>query len=166
MKRARVTNRSREVALRPPGMKPGVMTKAINRSLAETAPLQLRCGIALGMWAMFATTFPKQFRAPKYLLMLTEQLVEEIGRCAKGEVRTCRECGCTDGRACEGGCWWVEQDLCSKCASHPQLTKVATSHALRLQRDARDREAVERSVRRQKYRRELVAGDNAGRAKR
>lgn len=32
-------------------------------------------------------------------------------------VATCRVCGCTDDRACEGGCWWVEPDLCSTCAS-------------------------------------------------
>jgi hypothetical protein len=30
--------------------------------------------------------------------------------------QTCRECGCTDERACEGGCSWVEEDLCSACA--------------------------------------------------
>lgn len=29
--------------------------------------------------------------------------------------RTCRVCGCTDERACPGGCWWVEADLCSTC---------------------------------------------------
>jgi len=31
-------------------------------------------------------------------------------------VRSCRECGCTDDKACEGGCSWVEVDLCSACA--------------------------------------------------
>ena len=34
--------------------------------------------------------------------------------------RTCRVCGCTDERACEGGCSWVPDpeggDLCSRCA--------------------------------------------------
>jgi hypothetical protein len=30
-------------------------------------------------------------------------------------VRTCRECGCTDDRACVGGCSWIEADLCSAC---------------------------------------------------
>jgi hypothetical protein len=30
----------------------------------------------------------------------------------------CRLCGCTDDFACEGGCSWVEQDLCS---SHPPV---------------------------------------------
>jgi ParB family transcriptional regulator, chromosome partitioning protein len=28
----------------------------------------------------------------------------------------CRVCGCTDAQACEGGCHWVEPDLCSACA--------------------------------------------------
>lgn len=30
-------------------------------------------------------------------------------------VRTCRQCGCTDERACAGGCSWVDVDLCSAC---------------------------------------------------
>lgn len=30
--------------------------------------------------------------------------------------RTCRVCGCTDDDACEGGCWWVDADLCSACS--------------------------------------------------
>jgi len=31
-------------------------------------------------------------------------------------VRRCRVCGCTDDRACLGGCAWVSADLCSTCA--------------------------------------------------
>lgn len=27
----------------------------------------------------------------------------------------CRECGCTDISACDVGCFWVEEDLCSAC---------------------------------------------------
>jgi len=32
-------------------------------------------------------------------------------------VRTCWICGCTDARACEGGCAWAEgwEDLCTSC---------------------------------------------------
>ncbi len=30
--------------------------------------------------------------------------------------QTCRICGCTQNHACEGGCYWVEDDLCSSCA--------------------------------------------------
>lgn len=29
--------------------------------------------------------------------------------------KRCRVCGCTENNACEGGCYWVEDDLCSKC---------------------------------------------------
>lgn len=32
------------------------------------------------------------------------------------EERTCRVCGCNEDNACEGGCSWVEEDLCSSCA--------------------------------------------------
>lgn len=32
-------------------------------------------------------------------------------------MNTCKVCGCTDYRACNDGCYWVnnEKDLCSKC---------------------------------------------------
>jgi hypothetical protein len=32
------------------------------------------------------------------------------------DVQSCRVCGCTEDRACEGGCYWIEPDLCSACA--------------------------------------------------
>ena len=32
------------------------------------------------------------------------------------ELPCCRKCGCTDLRACAGGCSWIEDDLCSRCA--------------------------------------------------
>jgi hypothetical protein len=35
---------------------------------------------------------------------------------ASVKLRACRECGCTEQSACEGGCYWVDEDLCSKCA--------------------------------------------------
>lgn len=28
----------------------------------------------------------------------------------------CRVCGCTEDNACPGGCSWVEENLCSRCA--------------------------------------------------
>jgi predicted RNA-binding Zn-ribbon protein involved in translation (DUF1610 family) len=36
------------------------------------------------------------------------------------EEQRCRVCGCTWYNACEGGCYWVEDDLCSKCAEKAQ----------------------------------------------
>jgi len=32
----------------------------------------------------------------------------------------CRVCGCWELQACEGGCSWVEPDLCSKCKPKAQ----------------------------------------------
>lgn len=29
----------------------------------------------------------------------------------------CKKCGCTNERACPGGCYWVEPDLCSACVT-------------------------------------------------
>lgn len=29
--------------------------------------------------------------------------------------QTCRECGCVDEAACDGGCSWVKPNLCSAC---------------------------------------------------
>ncbi len=29
----------------------------------------------------------------------------------------CRICGCTDSKACEGGCSWVLPEICSKCVT-------------------------------------------------
>ena len=46
---------------------------------------------------------------------------------ATPNVAHCRECGCTDTRACEGGCWWVEPDLCSSCA--PSKARAARQRA-------------------------------------
>lgn len=33
-----------------------------------------------------------------------------------GLEQKCRVCGCTWDNACPGGCYWVEEDLCSQCA--------------------------------------------------
>jgi ParB/RepB/Spo0J family partition protein len=38
---------------------------------------------------------------------------------------TCRKCGCTDSRACEGGCTWTDPDLCSACAAKGEKPKTA-----------------------------------------
>jgi hypothetical protein len=42
------------------------------------------------------------------------------GRITGGEVlalaQACVVCGCTDERACRGGCSWVVPGLCSRCA--------------------------------------------------
>jgi hypothetical protein len=44
------------------------------------------------------------------------------------DIRVCRLCGCCDEWACEGGCHWVEPDLCSNC--QPQLPLETSSGSL------------------------------------
>ena len=35
----------------------------------------------------------------------------------------CRVCGCTQNNACPGGCYWVEEDLCSACVEKAENLK-------------------------------------------
>jgi len=37
----------------------------------------------------------------------------------------CRVCGCTELQGCEGGCYWVEEDLCSQCAHADESLQAA-----------------------------------------
>jgi hypothetical protein len=39
-----------------------------------------------------------------------------LARIAAGVEDACRVCGCSETRACPGGCIWAEADLCSRCA--------------------------------------------------
>lgn len=56
-------------------------------------------------------------------------ITEALGRVEAMEAwqqkhRKCRDCGCTDDRACmtaTGPCHWVERDLCSNCADGARL---------------------------------------------
>lgn len=45
--------------------------------------------------------------------------------------RFCRVCGCTESNACEGGCYWVEPDLCSRCL--PRVPRVLELAAHRVE---------------------------------
>lgn len=50
------------------------------------------------------------------------------------KVAVCRRCGCTEGRACPGGCFWVEDPekglgkLCSACLPH--VRREAEAHGV------------------------------------
>lgn len=39
----------------------------------------------------------------------------------------CRVCGCTEHRACDGGCWWVAPDLCSSCTGRLTPDELAAA---------------------------------------
>ncbi len=43
----------------------------------------------------------------------------------------CRVCGCTENKACPGGCWWVEEYLCSSC-KNKSLKKATRTEILNL----------------------------------
>lgn len=66
--------------------------------------------------------------APQWAVRRLEREMD----CSLGEVE-CRVCACTDSSACEGGCWWVEETLCSSCdqlrAVFPALI-VADGHGI------------------------------------
>jgi hypothetical protein len=36
-------------------------------------------------------------------------------RIAAGEEQACRRCGCSETRACSGGCIWANDNFCSRC---------------------------------------------------
>jgi hypothetical protein len=38
-------------------------------------------------------------------------------RIAAGEELACRSCGCSESKACPGGCHWAKPGLCSACAT-------------------------------------------------
>lgn len=49
--------------------------------------------------------------------------------------RRCRACGCTDTRACPGGCSWVLPGLCSACVPRDGQVEVADAVAAAMLED-------------------------------
>lgn len=75
-------------------------------------------------------------RAAQQLLAAAEDLGAEIDSVEAGgdsRRRACLVCGCTQDRACPGGCVWVEAptgvDLCSRCAAVVDLANPSTGRA-------------------------------------
>ena len=54
----------------------------------------------------------------------------------------CRVCGCTETDACAGGCRWVEDDLCSVCATAAEAVADWMWDARRSNKAALWREAL------------------------
>lgn len=52
------------------------------------------------------------------------------GPVAEDDVARCKRCGCTEDRACQGGCHWIPNpqhiELCSSCATPQELAYAAT----------------------------------------
>jgi ParB/RepB/Spo0J family partition protein len=60
---------------------------------------------------------------PRDIPKLAKALGVDVAKILKAssatEVQACRKCGCTEEAACQGGCSWVEKDLCSECVPKP-----------------------------------------------
>lgn len=55
---------------------------------------------------------------PETTVHMQERAYAEFHRqqaIAAGEETACRGCGCSDSRACSGGCVWAMPALCSRC---------------------------------------------------
>jgi hypothetical protein len=89
-----------------------VVDYSISRTnIGHIVTLQLSCGHFAA--EKYSQGIPKRVRC--------EQCKNQSE--AERKTRRCRICGCTDDHACvtkEGSCYWVEQDLCSACASKTQ----------------------------------------------
>ena len=53
------------------------------------------------------------------------ETVDERAETVDEDEQKCRVCGCTDDMACPGGCYWVEPDLCSRCAERMRREDVS-----------------------------------------
>ncbi len=51
-----------------------------------------------------------------------------VGGGPTSPVRRCRICGCTDARACPGGCAWALEDVCTACVGHTPASWAAFRH--------------------------------------
>jgi hypothetical protein len=52
--------------------------------------------------------------------------VDEVGVRGRAAKLVCEGCGCTNERACPGGCCWISLDppLCSACANRDELEEA------------------------------------------
>ena len=49
--------------------------------------------------------------------VFNDDLLGELSGVFERDEPTCRGCGCTQSRPCEGGCVWATADLCSRCVT-------------------------------------------------
>lgn len=73
-----------------------------------------------------------EFDSPMLLVLMPQDTVARVIDKVLCSVRYCRVCGCTDNRACHGGCHWAGDDICSACesAQEADLRRVVSDAAL------------------------------------
>lgn len=87
-------------------------------------------GVVMGLWAIASglqrvadalnrlareerlSRTDAKWQAERSFAVMSGEYVPGVGV----RVRRCSVCGCTDDRACPGGCSWVDASLCSTCA--------------------------------------------------
>jgi hypothetical protein len=106
-------------------------------------------GVLLVQGPLDAHELAKLFDAPVELVGAHLASLELLGRAAPtssslwraAPEQACHVCGCTSGRACFGGCFWVTPTLCSECVVPPPGTKPTARKAR-----ARRRKSLEQAV--------------------
>lgn len=81
---------------------------------------------AMGCWGGYSTSLKELATGYKVDLKALEK---EVAAPPAGDVvrGTCRKCGCTEEKACVGGCWWLDgtETLCSSCPELVEAKKPA-----------------------------------------
>lgn len=104
-------------------------TPTDEQSAADAVPVSVDIGVSSN--------------APPELLDRVTAMAEDLDRLGIDVtlelIRTCRVCGCTDERACLGGCWWLDDqdDICSSCA--PSAGAVVDARARFAHREGSER---------------------------
>lgn len=65
----------------------------------------------------------------RYLLLSERDQDELVAAAELAALPTCRVCGCNELHACAGGCYWVEEDLCSSCVGHEDQARTVRGRA-------------------------------------
>jgi predicted kinase len=110
-----------EVCLARNALRPGPLPgRRYGRRVPEQVLIAQYAGVTAGLAHAFAGEgFTQIWRLPTGGL---DEHTDPAGPVVD-DVPRCRVCGCTDDRACPGGCWWVQDpllgDLCSACAAPP-----------------------------------------------
>lgn len=99
------------------GLEPEEITRIKNFVESETAKLLVkleqtkaerdnyRAALQISIYENLKSFYPTEG-----LILSEEKRLVEVAK------KQCRVCGCTWFRGCAGGCYWADDDLCSKCA--------------------------------------------------
>jgi hypothetical protein len=95
-------------------MRAGGATTQMRRDLLAAAETAIAVGELALASCVLSLVAARDVEAEVVLAVYLRDLLVDMGQAGVYEQR-CRECGCTERRACVGGCEWVEHDICSAC---------------------------------------------------